>query len=419
MSTTKTNESRKIARISLIIMGVGFIATIPFQGSFWVDLLQGGFEAGLVGGLADWFAVTALFRHPLGLKIPHTALLPNNRQRMTNALVKMLKNDWLSKESIQEKVKTVQFTDMLIPIVEKEIQKDAFKKGLVELIKQLIRYIDVEKLTPFVKKQLIANLSKIEMRKVLGIISERLLSEQFDKKALDYLLKRAETWLNNEQTGQKLGTVSMNMLNKIEVDGILQFALKSIQSILNEEKLGNIVKNLLLSVVSNLQKEEDPNRKALIIYIQKEILGLDANKNIVEGVEKWKNQFLANWDPDQTIKKSLEQIKLYLVEMIEDDKFVEAYLIPFVQHILDRLKEKNIEIDQWIRKQIAVLIEKNHSQIGNLVQENLNKLDNETLIHMMENNIGKDLQWIRVNGAVCGFIIGIILTGVQAIASIF
>jgi uncharacterized membrane-anchored protein YjiN (DUF445 family) len=211
----------------------------------------------------------------------------------------------------------------------------------------------------------------------------------------------------------------MNKLNKIEVDGILQFALKSIQSILNEEKLGNIIKNLLLSVLSSLQQEEDPNRKALILYIQKEILGLDANKDIVEGVEKWKNQFLANWDPEQTIKNSLEQIKLQALELVEEDTFIDTYLIPFVQHILEKLKEKNTEIDHWLRNQIAVLIEKNHSQIGNLVQENLDKLDNETLIHMMENNIGKDLQWIRVNGAVCGFIIGIILTGVQALANLF
>ena len=57
-------------------------------------------------------------------------------------------------------------------------------------------------------------------------------------------------------------------------------------------------------------------------------------------------------------------------------------------------------------------------QIGNFVQENLDKLDNETLIDMMENNIGKDLQWIRVNGAVCGFIIGILLTGIQALSKL-
>ena len=101
-----------------------------------MDLLHGGFEAGLVGGLADWFAVTALFRHPLGLPIPHTALLPNNRKRMTNGLVSMLKNDWLSKESIQEKVKHIAFTEKLIAIFVKQIETDTFRKGLIKLIKK-------------------------------------------------------------------------------------------------------------------------------------------------------------------------------------------------------------------------------------------------------------------------------------------
>ena len=413
--STKTRESKKIARYSLLLMGAGFIATIPFQGSFWIDLLQGGFEAGLVGGLADWFAVTALFRHPLGLRIPHTALLPNNRQRVTNALVRMLKNDWLSKESIQEKVKKVQFTNMMIPLVEKEIQKDSFRKVLIKMIQGLIRTIDVEKMIPFVKKQLKLNLSKVEMSKFIGLISSHLLTEQFDKKALDFLLKKAETWLGNEQTSHKLGTVSMNVLGKIEVDGILQFALKSIQSILNEEKLGNIIKNLLLSVISSLQQEKDPNRIALIQYIQKEIEGMNDNRELVEGVEKWKAQLLDNWEPDQTIKESLIQIQQSVLDLVEEEPFFDTYLMPLLHHILDNVKEKNVQIDHWIRKQIAILVEKNHSQIGDLVQENLDKLDNETLTKMVENNVGKDLQWIRVNGAVCGFIIGIFLTGIQAL----
>ena len=58
---------------------------------------------------------------------------------------------------------------------------------------------------------------------------------------------------------------------------------------------------------------------------------------------------------------------------------------------------------------------KNHSKIGKLVQENLDKLDDKTLIEMIENNVGKDLQWIRVNGAVCGFMIGLVLEGIKAI----
>ncbi|MED3360759.1 DUF445 family protein, partial [Bacillus thuringiensis] len=68
-----------------------------------------------------------------------------------------------------------------------------------------------------------------------------------------------------------------------------------------------------------------------------------------------------------------------------------------------------------LQKQVVNLIEKNHSKIGKLVQENLDKLDDKTLIEMIENNVGKDLQWIRVNGAVCGFMIGLVLEGIKAI----
>ncbi|KMY50262.1 DUF445 domain-containing protein [Peribacillus loiseleuriae] len=412
---TKSKSSRKIARYSLIIMGVGFIATAPFQGSFWVELLHGGFEAGLVGGLADWFAVTALFRHPLGIPIPHTALLPNNRKRMTNGLVSMLKNDWLSKESIQEKVKQIPLTEKLIAILDKQIHTDKFRKGIIKLITQMIRYIEIEKITPFVKKQIISTLSKMEMSKFLQLVSSQLLNEQFDKKALDHILIKAETWLRKEQTSQRLGTVSMNVLSKIEADGMLQFALKSIQSLLTEEKLGNIVQNLLLSVIKSLQYENEPNREALILYIRNEIQGINDNKDVLVSIEKWKGQLLAKWEPDQTITESLQQIQKSALDLVEDHEFIDMYLIPLMNHILDNIKENSADIDNWIQKQIIILVENNHEQIGNLVQENLDKLDNDTLIDMMENNIGKDLQWIRVNGAVCGFIIGILLTGIQAL----
>ena len=414
----KIKSSRKIARYSLMIMGAGYIATTPFLGSLPLDLLHGGFEAGLVGGLADWFAVTALFRHPLGIPIPHTALLPNNRKRMTHALVSMLKNDWLSKESIQDKVKNIPFTEKLIPVIVKETQNDTFRKVLIKLIKQMICYIDIEKITPFVAKKIKGSLSNIDMSKLLHAVSSQLVNEEFDKKALDHVLKKAEDWLRQKETGHRLGTVSMDVLSKIELEGMLQFAVKSIQSLLNEEKLGNIIQNLLLSVVNNLKNEKEPNREALILYIRKEIQGINDNRELLQGVEKWKEQLLTKWEPEATITGGLQQIQQEALEFVEGEHFMDAYLTPIIQRVLDNMKENSTSIDQWIQKQITALIENNHTQIGNLVQENLDKLDNETLIDMMENGVGKDLQWIRVNGAVCGFIIGIILTGIQALLTL-
>ncbi|MBB6446661.1 DUF445 domain-containing protein [Bacillus benzoevorans] len=415
MKLEKSKGTRKIARYSLMIMGAGFLATAPFQEVTWVELLHGGFEAGVVGGLADWFAVTALFRHPLGIKIPHTALLPNNRERMTNAIVKIIKNDWLSKESIQEKVKAIHFSEKMIISIEKEIESDYAKKAVIKLIKEMLHYIDADRITPYVKNQLLSAVSKVDMRKILVTISDTLLNEECDKKALNHILDKAEAWLKLDETALKLGTVSMNVLNKIEVDGFLQFAIKSLQSILNEEKLGGIIQNLLLSILRSLKQEGDPNREALLAYIQNEISGIGSNEKLLQSVEHWKSLLLANWEPEQMITASLNQLKENAIELVETDGFYENNIIPLIYHLLEKLKGQQDAIDQWFQQQIAILIENNHDKIGDLVQENLDKLDNETLIDMVENNIGKDLQWIRVNGAVCGFAIGMVLTTIQMV----
>ena len=412
---TKQKGSKRIAAYSLILMTVGYIATFPFLGNIWIDLLHGGFEAGLVGGLADWFAVTALFRHPLGIPIPHTALLPNNRNRLTEGLVSVIKNDWLSKESIQEKVKHIPFTDKLSVIVKREIRTESFKHILTKTIKNLIEDVEVEKITPIVKKQLLSALSNVEVGPLLGIIKTKLIQEEVDKKTLDHFLVKVEAWLMNKQTVVKLGRISSNALTKIEVSGIRKLAFNSIKTLFTEEKLGQLVQSILLRAVQNGQRDGDSNRRALLTYIKKELHGLGKNNDFIEVLEKWKDQLLEKELPDELITEKLMQLKDQLMQFVEDPEFAEIHAIPMIDQLLENLTEKSSDLDQWIQQQIILLVEENHSVIGDLVKENLNKLDNKTLVDLIENNIGKDLQWIRVNGAFCGFAIGLVLTGIQAV----
>jgi uncharacterized membrane-anchored protein YjiN (DUF445 family) len=113
------------------------------------------------------------------------------------------------------------------------------------------------------------------------------------------------------------------------------------------------------------------------------------------------------------IRGVLVKSKDRVIAFIKADSFVDDTVTPVVKRFIQEIKEdegKVSAIESWLHAKIAGLIERNHSKIGKLVRENLDKLDTETLIDMMENNIGKDLQWIRVNGAVCGFLIGIGLT---------
>ncbi len=411
-------KSKHLASVSLAVMGTGFLATIPFQGSLAGDLLQGGFEAGLVGGLADWFAVTALFRHPLGLPIPHTALLPKNRQRVTKALVSTIENDWLSKESIQDKLKQIQFTAKMLPILEKELHSAAVKKGMVSLAQQMIHHIEIKKLAPFIEKQVKSYLSSVRMDTILHAAVDQALARGYEERALDYLLMKAEEWAADKKRSHQLGTLALQALDNMELDGFLQFALKSFQNLLNEEKLGNILQNLLLSVISSLRQPDNANRLALLSHVQTEIRNIKNNQKLLDEMESWKNHLIAEWNPADKLTALLEEIQQKALAFVQDATFTDTYVVPFVTNLLNKLKEdpeKVSLVENWIQKQIAQLVEENHSKIGKLAEENLNKLDDQSLIDMIENNIGKDLQWIRVNGAVCGFMIGIVLEGIKAV----
>ncbi|ABS21741.1 DUF445 domain-containing protein [Bacillus cytotoxicus] len=410
-------QSKYIAGISLGVMGIGFVATIPFQHVVAGEIMQGGFEAGLVGGLADWFAVTALFRHPMGLPIPHTALLPKNRKRMTKGLVTTLENDWLTKESITSKLKELQLTQMVLQIAERELQSETVKKGFVTIIEKAIRQMNTEKLAVIVEKELKTYLHTIDTGNILQILMDQLVRQEYDEKALDYMLAKAKEWTAQDEARYQLGSLGMKAMENIKVDGFLQFTLKSFLNIVDEEKIGNILQKFVISNIHSLQNPHNRTRQLIIMKMREEFVQVKENEAVLQELQKWKETWIANWNAAEKIKELLDQVQERAVTFIKKEEFTDQYLLPFMMKQLNKIKEDAEvvqKMENWLQKQIVKLVENNHSKIGQLVQENLDKLDDQTLITMIEKNVGKDLQWIRVNGAVCGFVIGLVIEGVKA-----
>ncbi|EEL71436.1 MULTISPECIES: DUF445 domain-containing protein [Bacillus] len=411
-------QTKYIAGISLGVMGVGFAASIPFQGTVAGEIIQGGFEAGLVGGLADWFAVTALFRHPLGIPIPHTALLPKNRKRVTKGLVSTLENEWLTKESITSKVKEMQLAQMVLQIAEKELQSDAVKKGIVTIAEKAILQIDTEKLAVIIEKELKTYLHTINTSNILQVLVDQLVVQEYDEKTLDYILVKVKDWTAQDEARYQLGSLGMKAMENIKVDGFLQFTLKSFMNIVDEDKIGGILQKFIISNINSLQDADNSTRQLILAKIRQEIINVKENESLLQELEKWKEKWIANWDATDKIKEMLEQVQSRAVTFVKNEEFVDKYVVPFLQTQMNKIKADELivqKIEDWLQKQVVTIVEKNHSKIGKLVQENLDKLDDKTLIEMIENNVGKDLQWIRVNGAVCGFMIGLVLEGIKAI----
>ncbi|MFB4337341.1 DUF445 domain-containing protein [Bacillus cereus group sp. BfR-BA-01311] len=411
-------QTKYIAGISLGVMGVGFAASIPFQGTVAGEIIQGGFEAGLVGGLADWFAVTALFRHPMGIPIPHTALLPKNRKRVTKGLIHTLENEWLTKESITNKVKEMQLAQMVLQIAEREMQSDAVKKGIVTIAEKAIVTIDTEKLAVIIEKELKTYLHTINTSNILQVLFDQLVVQEYDEKTLDYILVKVKDWTAQDEARYQLGSLGMKAMENIKVDGFLQFTLKSFMNIVDEDKIGGILQKFIISNINSLQEADNSTRQLILAKIRQEIINVKENEALLQELENWKEKWIANWNATDKIKEMLEQVQQRAVAFVNNEEFTDKYVIPFLQKQMNKIKEDEQtvqKIEEWLQKQVVTLVEKNHSKIGKLVQENLDKLDDKTLIEMIENNVGKDLQWIRVNGAVCGFMIGLVLEGIKAI----
>lgn len=411
-------QTKYIAGISLGAMVVGFAASIPFQGTIAGEIIQGGFEAGLVGGLADWFAVTALFRHPMGIPIPHTALLPKNRKRVTKGLINTLENEWLTKESITNKVKEMQLAQMVLQIAEREMQSDAVKKGIVTIAEKAIVTIDTEKLAVIIEKELKTYLHTINTSNILQVLVDQLVVQEYDEKTLDYILVKVKDWTAQDEARYQLGSLGMKAMENIKVDGFLQFTLKSFMNIVDEDKIGGILQKFIISNINSLQDADNSTRQLILAKIRQEIINVKENEALLQELENWKEKWIANWNATDKIKEMLEQVQQRAVAFVNNEEFADKYVIPFLQKQMNKIKEDEQtvqKIEDWLQKQVVSLVEKNHSKIGKLVQENLDKLDDKTLIEMIENNVGKDLQWIRVNGAVCGFMIGLVLEGIKAI----
>ncbi|MEH7246731.1 DUF445 domain-containing protein [Neobacillus niacini] len=414
--TNKKNKSQHLAKISLAVMGVGFVATFPFQDSLWGLILQGGFEAGLVGGLADWFAVTALFRHPLGIPIPHTALLPKNRTRIIAGIINMLENDWLTKESIRKKISTIPFTEKLFNLAKNALTGQQVRNGIITLIQHLLHSVDSEKVAPIIEEELKLKLKEIDTSKYLPLAIDQILSRKYDEKALDFILKEIHEWSSKESTKERLGRLAVDALENIKADGFMQFALKSFTNIVNEEKLGNIIQGFIQKGVISLSDPYNQNRQTLLYHINTKLQDVKTDEKLALELNLIKEQMISDWNLADTITKFIEQLKQKAITTIKLPTFYEGYLLPLLTKALESLKtdnEKVTAIESWIQQQISIFVDNNHGKIGNLVKENLEKLDDKTLIDMIETNVGKDLQWIRVNGAVCGFLIGLFLVGVK------
>jgi len=409
--------SRNIAGLSLGIMLIGFLITLFISSQkTYMLLLQDGFMAGLVGGLADWFAVTALFRHPLGIPIPHTALVPKNRSKVTQSLITVIETELLNKESILQKVSHIPLVGQIIKFAGKQLLRPSLQKAMVSFAVQSIERFDTDRLVPLAKQEIKHFVNKIETAAILSKISNELIHNGYDEQAFHYIVQRTQVWVSKPEARTAMGNMANQALQHLEVNGLMQFALNAFIGFMSEEKLGEILQTSLTTTLSEMQQPNDLRRVKMMAIIRTELQSLSQNEQLIQTLDKWKFQWAEQMEWELHLQPLFANLKQKMIAYLSRESFAKDVMLPYLQNQLNHLAAdiaRTALFETWLHEQIVLFLESNHAQIGHLVRENLNKLDNKTLTELLEDKIGKDLQWIRVNGALCGYLIGIVLGAIK------
>jgi uncharacterized membrane-anchored protein YjiN (DUF445 family) len=409
--TTQDFERRALRRNRLIAtallgaMAVLFIATtLASQPGFWILLVRATAEAALVGGLADWFAVTALFRQPLGLPIPHTAILPKNKDRIGEGLAIFIERNFLTPEIVKAKLRTIDPTRLVADWLSAPANADAVARRLVRLLPHLISAVDDRNFREFVGEWLGRHLAEIELAPLLGRAVAVLTANGFHEILLDRLLDFGGQFLEERE-------------EQLFAAAGAQRRRWWIPKTVNRQ----IAKAITAGVKELLSKLREP--------------GAPARRNLLEKLER----LAAELTTSPVYRTRVEQAKLRLLE----DEVIKAWLGSIwsdaKQVLLTDLASpqsrahqalaaailslgRHLLADGAMRKRVDRTIEAMaleavpwRAGLAQFITEVVRQWDTASFTSRLELVVGGDLQYIRITGTLVGGFVGCLLYLLSAV----
>jgi uncharacterized membrane-anchored protein YjiN (DUF445 family) len=362
-------------------------------------------EAGLVGGIADWFAVTALFRHPLGLPIPHTAIIPRNKDRIGDALAQFLKDNFLTPSVVARRMKALDVAGAIGRFLATP-GEGRLREGGSRLLADILEALDQEKLGGMVKAAVAERMRRVEVAPLLGQTLEAAITEERHVPLVDGIV----TWAGR--------TLDANE------DMIRAMVHQRAGWIL---KLAGLDAKLADAIVDGLRKltidmavdPHHPLRAKAEEGLARLAQGLRADPELQAKVEAWKNEAIENPAVADWLGGIWEKSRAGLLKGARDPdaalagKFGEA-----LRQLGETLQEEprlKAAINQFARRATVGIVASYGDGIVTLVSDTVRAWDARTVSDRLEGAVGRDLQYIRINGTLVGGLVGLFIHSVEVL----
>ncbi|HEX2944851.1 MAG TPA: DUF445 domain-containing protein [Clostridia bacterium] len=410
-------NNRYIASVILIVVTIGFLLLLPFSGSFWGGLFTALFSASMIGGFADWFGVTALTRKPLGIPFK-TEIVQHSREKLFNSLVFMVEDELLTKDAILEKFENFSFSASIIRYLDDSAGKEEVKKLANKIAGDMLSGIDMEETGEYLRKLLKDNTESIKLAPLVSEAVEWLSANLTDERLIKRTVEEFKEFMLFPQFGKLVNGFVSDIYAGIsrnaekETAGKKMFfrlamALAEVSQV-SPMKLSTRLLTEGLEYLNALKEPESEQRKGLEAWLTRTSDDLLHNGELQDKIENKGRGLFER-------KGSGAAIADYVYPLLREGGPADGS-INFIDSLIDRLvedfkndRQKQAEIDRYIKTALTKLIEDNHAVIGQLVREKLNSFTDEMLVDLVENKAGNDLQIIRINGSLVGGLAGVVL----------
>jgi len=392
----------------LVVMAAVFLVTRQFQSAYpWVGYVKAFAEAAMVGGLADWFAVTALFRHPLGLPIPHTAIIPRNKDRIGQALANFLKENFLVAPVVARRMRNIDLAGAVGRFLQAPHgQETRIRQGASRLIADLFESLDDERLGGLVKSSIANRIRKMEVSPLLGAALASAINEDRHVPMLEAAIRWTARALDaNEGLIREMVHKRANWVLKLAgldaklADAIVD-GLRKLTADMHTDPAHPVrikIEQALADLANDLQTK--PETRERVEAMKVELLD---NKSVSLWLDAlWQRareaMIRSARNPDAALAGKLGEILQSMGHSLEDDP---------------RMKGA---INMFARRAVSGLAASYGSSIVKLVSETVRRWDAQTVTNRLENAVGRDLQYIRINGTLVGGLVGVALHALDAL----
>ena len=397
------------ANLALAISVLGTIGTAGQGSSLLLTTVHHGFLAATIGGLADWFAVKAIFGRPLGIS-HRTDILRRNRARIMESLVLFSSDDLLSKKNIMDVIEREQIGALVVEYLQHRGGRERLIDAAVDILRHVASDVDSrhisKELTPYVIQALHALPLEESFVELLNVLTEEPHADRIFNMLIRMGLQLVRTQIFQDMLRENIASIR----TEYEGDGMIRaFVLSFFDDEMIAAWLTERLEEILRSVMDGDDRQHRDGVQALVSFIT----SLRTNPNLHEALHRYKLHVIDNID-----------IENMLADFIEHRmKGNHPFWIPYVRELLNEKLDLFVHseswqsrVDRWIKALAAGEVDKHHGMIADFVRDYLNQKTDDELILFVESKVRTDLQMIRINGAIVGAFVGMALSLVVSFA---